>query len=184
MKPAATLIVIAGLAGVGAAGYYIYSTEAYAGAVDVRVEREIEDADLSIIRAELAGDSAGYLRELYRGPANGELNLRYARLVSNWLQAYPRLARIPMLPDRLTGAERLGAEIDERVGPGPPRSCRTNTSVIAARRRNAMRRDWPPRRKRARRQIGSTAISRTTIAPTVRCRMRFQPTLSLCAADP
>lgn len=121
MKAGVTLILLAGIAAIGAGGYYAYSANAYVEAVDRRVEREIEDAELTIVRLQLAdrgGDRAAQLRELYRGPSNEQLNLRYGRLVNGWRESYPRIARIPMIPDPLSDIERLGVEIDERMGPG------------------------------------------------------------------
>lgn len=121
MRAGATLIVVAGAAVIAAGAYAFLSGKRYIEAVDARAEREIADADLSIIRVELLehrGDTAAYLRQLYRGPANEELNNRFARLIANWTQNYPRLARIPLIPDGLTDMEVLGAEIDQRFGPG------------------------------------------------------------------
>ena len=121
MKRGAALIVVFGVSVIAAIAYYLYSANAYVEAVDARVERELADADLAIIREQLAdsvGDPAARVRELYRGPMNEELNRRYARLLAGWLQAYPRLARIPMVPDPLDDMQRLSLEVDERLGPG------------------------------------------------------------------
>ena len=120
MQRAAGLIVVFGISVIAVLGYFFYSTNAYSEAVDERVERELAEADLGIIREQLrdASTPARRLQEMYAGPMNEELNRRHARLVAGWLQAYPRLKRIPMIPDRLDGMQRLALEVDERLGPG------------------------------------------------------------------
>jgi 5-bromo-4-chloroindolyl phosphate hydrolysis protein len=120
MKRGAALIVVFGVFMIALGFYYFYSANEYASAVDARVEREIADADLGIIREELneAANPTSRLRELYQGAMYEELNHRYARLLAGWLQAYPRLERIPMIHDQLDSTQRLALEVDERMGPG------------------------------------------------------------------
>ena len=121
MERAAGLIVVLGISVIAAIGYFFYSGSAYSEAVDERVEQELADADLLFLRQQLrsaVNPPAARLEEMYAGPMNEDLNRRYARLVAGWLQAYPPLKRIPMVPDPLDEMERLALEIDERLGPG------------------------------------------------------------------
>ncbi|HET9232125.1 MAG TPA: hypothetical protein VFO00_12620 [Vitreimonas sp.] len=121
MERATGLIVIFGISVIAAIGYYFYSAQEYGVAVDERVEIELAEADLAIVRQQLRDSvypPAVKLQEMYAGPMNEDLNRRYARLVAGWLQAYPRLKRIPMIPDRLDEMQRLALEVDERFGPG------------------------------------------------------------------
>lgn len=120
MKGGAALIIVLGVAAIGAGAYYAYSANRYGEAVDARMERELSEAELSIIRAQIEGkaDAAMLLSRMYRGPMNEELNQRFARLVAGWTQAYPRLARIPIVPDQRTDMQLLAVEVDERLGAG------------------------------------------------------------------
>jgi hypothetical protein len=121
MKPGAAFIIVLGVSAIGAGAYFVYSANKYAEAVDARIERELGEADLTIIRAQLhdlGGDPAAQLRNLYRGAMNEELNIRYARLIAGWHQAYPRLARIQMIREPLSETQRLALEVDERLGRG------------------------------------------------------------------
>jgi hypothetical protein len=121
MERAAGLIVVFGISVIAAIGYFFYSADAYFKAVDERVERELIDADLGMLPQQLrdaVNSPSVKLQEMYAGPMNEDLNRRYARLVAGWLQAYPRLRRIPMIPDPLDEMERLALEVDERLGPG------------------------------------------------------------------
>ncbi|HYD72380.1 MAG TPA: hypothetical protein VEF55_04535, partial [Candidatus Binatia bacterium] len=121
MERAAGLIVVFGISVIAAIGYYFYSTQEYFAAVDERVEIELAEADFAVVRQQLRASLSPpvvSLQAIYAGPMNEEMNRRYARLVAGWLQAYPRLKRIPMIPDRLDEMQRLAVEVDERLGPG------------------------------------------------------------------
>jgi hypothetical protein len=159
MKAGAALIIIAGIGALCTAGYAFNSAREFSQAVDARFEREFADADLTIIREQLRdnGGGAAPLSALYRGPMNEELNLRYARLVANWNQAYPRLTRIPLISDGNSDVERLAIEIDERLGPG-------TSAVMQAQyeqyRREAPLREAAHRAEEERRRAESEAVIR------------------------
>lgn len=53
MERAAGLIVVFGISVIALIGYYFYSANAYYEAVDERVELELAEADLAIVRQQL-----------------------------------------------------------------------------------------------------------------------------------